>query len=109
MLIWYFLQGYAIIELEAANIDKALFRISRAGIELLRVSRISYTVLQAQVSRRNLQRLHKLLQNEVQIRIKRKKGSWGWYTLGKRHLALWGWVDADSCGSDLFILLLPAY
>lgn len=89
MLIWYFLQGYAIIELEAANIDKALFRISRAGIELLRVSRISYTVLQAQVSRRNLQRLRKLLQNEVQIRIKRKKGSWGWYTLGKRHLALW--------------------
>ena len=88
MLIWYFLQGYAIIELEAANINKALFRISRAGIELVRVSRISYTVMRAQVSRKNLQRLRKLLQNEAQIRIRQKKGIWGWYTLGKQHVAL---------------------
>ena len=73
MLIWYFLQGYAIIELEAANINRALFRISRAGIELVRVSRISYTVIRAQVSRKNLQRLRKLLQNEAQIRIRQKK------------------------------------
>ena len=45
----------------------------RQGIELVRVSRISYTVIRAQVSRKNLQRLRKLLQNEAQIRIRQKK------------------------------------
>ncbi len=88
MLLWYFFQGYAIIEIESANINRVLFRISKAGIELRHVCRISYTVLQAQISRKNLLRLQDIMRNDGHIKIQEKQGSWKVYSQGKHHFAL---------------------
>ena len=87
-MLWLFLQGYAIIEIQAANIDKALFRISKAGIELIGVSRVSYTRLQATVRRREFMRLQQVVSGSGSVAVHTIGGTWKLLHTMKRHLVL---------------------
>ena len=100
MYIWYFLQGYAMMELEAANIDRLLFELSRRGLRLRHVRRVSYTVLRAEVSRGQLRQVEELLQRQGgTMRICRRRGSWAMAMQARRHLALLGVLLLAATGA----------
>lgn len=101
MYIWYFLQGYAMMELEAANIDRLLWEVSRRGLRLRHICRVSYTVLRAEVRRGDLRSLKDILRRQGGgMRICRWRGSWALAMQLRRHIALAGvmlLVAAGAC------------
>ncbi len=87
-LLWYFISGYAMIDLEAVYMERVLCKVKNCGIELANVRRISYTLVTATVRWKDLGRLKKLLENEARVRLRRAGGAYGLARRLKGHIAL---------------------
>ncbi len=87
-LLWYFIFGYAIIELEAVRVEHALGRIAEAGVELVSIRRDSYTVVHAKVKSTDLKKLRRILSGSARVTVEKYGGIRALFWLLKRHVVL---------------------
>lgn len=74
MRIWHYFSGYVMIRIEGLSLEKFLNMAAREGISITHAVRLSYTVLQIQVSTYNYLKMKKLMSDKYRITVEKKSG-----------------------------------